>query len=217
MDKEYVSKTVAWDAVNLAFNAWLKKHGLDNDAVVSEAQEIFIRDVWKQSEINIKQTENLNKTLSELLQDVGFAILPDVPHKIIHLIVSYAGQAIDAEKALSVEDAITKASKAMYWCGVLDCLMPKRKYANKIFLSLISADRSEQKKENGNTRCRGKTIKRPQTERKKFVRECWDDWQKDPKKYRGKAVFVRDILTKVESLKSASTIEGWCRKWEKEK
>jgi hypothetical protein len=51
---------------------------------------------------------------------------------------------------------------------------------------------------------------------KVLVRECWDDWQKQPDRYDGKAAFARDMLDKFENLKSQPVIEGWCRVWERE-
>jgi len=56
----------------------------------------------------------------------------------------------------------------------------------------------------------------PKQADKAMVRECWDDWQKQPDRYDGKAAFARDMLTKYESLKSQPVIEGWCRAWERE-
>jgi len=47
------------------------------------------------------------------------------------------------------------------------------------------------------------------------VRQCWDEWQKQPDRYSGKAAFARDMLDKFENLKSQPVIEGWCRAWER--
>ena len=55
----------------------------------------------------------------------------------------------------------------------------------------------------------------PKQKDKGLVRECWDDWQKLPDRYAGKAEFARDMLDKFESLKSQPVIEGWCRAWER--
>lgn len=70
------------------------------------------------------------------------------------------------------------------------------------------------------TRARLKAIKKhasdPKQADKALVRECWDDWQKQPERYDGKAAFARDMLLKYESLKSQPVIEGWCRLWERE-
>ena len=54
-----------------------------------------------------------------------------------------------------------------------------------------------------------------QTE-KRFVLECWQDWQSGKLQYESKAAFAREMLDKCEKLKNTKTIEDWCRKWEKE-
>ena len=55
----------------------------------------------------------------------------------------------------------------------------------------------------------------PKQNEKSFVRGCWQDWQKKPSAYKGKAAFARDMLTKCEHLKSQKKIEDWCRAWER--
>lgn len=51
---------------------------------------------------------------------------------------------------------------------------------------------------------------------KVLIRECWDEWQKKPDRYEGKAAFARDMLDKFPTLKSQPVIAGWCKKWESE-
>jgi len=58
--------------------------------------------------------------------------------------------------------------------------------------------------------------KDPRIADKKFVRECWDRWQKNPNEYKSKAAFARDMLEKCEHLTSNKVIEDWTRKWNKE-
>jgi len=53
-----------------------------------------------------------------------------------------------------------------------------------------------------------------QTE-KRFVLECWQDWQSGKLQYESKAAFARDMLEKCENLTNQNVIEGWCRMWEK--
>lgn len=55
----------------------------------------------------------------------------------------------------------------------------------------------------------------PKQIEKKFVYQCWQDWQKKPDSYNGKAAFARDMLAKYETLTSQPVIEGWCRDWGK--
>lgn len=56
----------------------------------------------------------------------------------------------------------------------------------------------------------------PKQKDKGLVRECWDEWQVQPNRYKGKAAFARDMLSKFENLQSQPVIEGWCRLWERE-
>ena len=51
---------------------------------------------------------------------------------------------------------------------------------------------------------------------KEFVRDCWLEWQGDPKRYPSQAQFARDMLEKSdEQVESPVTIEKWCREWKK--
>lgn len=69
------------------------------------------------------------------------------------------------------------------------------------------------------TRARLKAIKmhanHPKQADKVLVRECWDEWQKQPDRYKGKAAFARDMREKFPNLESQPVIEGWCRGWER--
>lgn len=58
----------------------------------------------------------------------------------------------------------------------------------------------------------------PKQAEKRFVYECWLEWQKKPDnlgRYKGKAAFARDMLSKCEHLTSQKKIEDWCREWER--
>ncbi len=56
----------------------------------------------------------------------------------------------------------------------------------------------------------------PKQKEKKFIFECWQEWQIRPSQYKGKAQFARNMLDKCEHLRSQKKIEDWCRLWEKE-
>jgi len=56
----------------------------------------------------------------------------------------------------------------------------------------------------------------PKQKDKYLVQECWDDWQKKPDRYKGKAAFARDMREKFPNLESQPVIERWCREWERE-
>lgn len=56
----------------------------------------------------------------------------------------------------------------------------------------------------------------PKQKEKALVRDCWNDWQKHPGRYKGKAAFAKDMLSKFESLENANVITRWCLMWQKE-
>ena len=56
----------------------------------------------------------------------------------------------------------------------------------------------------------------PKQQEKGFVRECWNEWQQNADRYKTKAAFAKDMLTKCDHLSSQKKIEDWCREWEKE-
>jgi len=57
----------------------------------------------------------------------------------------------------------------------------------------------------------------PKQADKALVRQCWDDWQKHPDRYKGKSAFARDMLDKFPNLKSQRVIcDKWCPAWEVE-
>lgn len=60
-----------------------------------------------------------------------------------------------------------------------------------------------------------KLAKDPRQAEKMLIKECWREWRKSPVRYRGKAAFARDMISKCEHLESTKVIEDWCREWEK--
>ena len=67
---------------------------------------------------------------------------------------------------------------------------------------------------NATRNVRKKLAADPKQKEKILVRECWDEWQKQTDRYKGKAAFARDMLNKFESLESQRVIERWCKEWE---
>lgn len=62
-----------------------------------------------------------------------------------------------------------------------------------------------------------KRLKNDPKQLEKFaVYECWQLWRKAPERYKSKAAFARDMLSKFESLESQRVIERWCLEWESE-
>lgn len=53
----------------------------------------------------------------------------------------------------------------------------------------------------------------PKQKVKALVREFWNEWKKQPDRYKGKAAFARDMLDKFENLESQRVIERWCKEW----
>ncbi|HEY3327463.1 MAG TPA: hypothetical protein VGK14_09865 [Novimethylophilus sp.] len=72
-----------------------------------------------------------------------------------------------------------------------------------------------QKKHQARTGALAKIASDPKQAEKKLVKECWQEWRRDPGRYKGKAAFARDMLDKFEHLTSQKRIEDWCREWEK--
>lgn len=62
---------------------------------------------------------------------------------------------------------------------------------------------------------RSMLAKDPKQQDKALVKQCWDEWQKSPDRYEGKAAFSRDMLDKFENLKSQQVIARWCLLWER--
>ena len=58
---------------------------------------------------------------------------------------------------------------------------------------------------------------------KKFVFECWEEWQLKPQLYKNKTQFAKDMIRKFDHddceagkhIQSEPTICAWCREWEK--
>lgn len=91
---------------------------------------------------------------------------------------------------------------------------------NEVHLELKFAMREEEvaKQSRVDTATKGAKAKLaidPKQKDKALVKECWDEWQKQPNRYKGKAAFARDMREKYPSLDSQPVIEGWCRKWER--
>lgn len=53
----------------------------------------------------------------------------------------------------------------------------------------------------------------PRQADKRFVRECWDEWQREPERYESQAAFARDMMAKCAHLTSVAVVERWCRAW----
>lgn len=60
--------------------------------------------------------------------------------------------------------------------------------------------------------------KDPRSKDKEFVRNCWERWERDPKRYTSIEEFARDMLEKTEHLAgSTQVIARWVRAWRKQR
>ncbi len=69
-------------------------------------------------------------------------------------------------------------------------------------------------------------IRKTKQEEKLFVKECWQNWQNNPKQYKNKTVFATAMIDKFrpedpddenKHLSSVKKITEWCTTWEREK
>jgi len=116
--------------------------------------------------------------------------------------LSWKGDLLDKQKTAIVE--ITKM-------GELQVLAS----STAKFLEGNIAGRDAQKRIMAKKGALAKIASDPKQKEKSFVRECWQDWQKNPDSYKSKAAFGKDMLQKCEHLDSQKKIEDWCREWEK--
>lgn len=76
----------------------------------------------------------------------------------------------------------------------------------------VQALRTRQASQGGRARAQ----RDPRAQEKRWVRECWEEWQRTPTRYASKAAFARDMVDSVEALTSVRVIEAWCRDWERQ-
>lgn len=123
--------------------------------------------------------------------------------QIMGVIVDYSVQAMKTEKNGNHDLAWTYACDAQYWWGILNSEFARKRLPSALSVNAINAALARWEKD-------------PKKIEKTFVNECWQEWRENLSKYKSKAAFARDMLTKCESLTSQKIIEDWCREWEKE-
>lgn len=59
---------------------------------------------------------------------------------------------------------------------------------------------------------------------KKFIKECWAEWQENPTKYKKQSDFVKDVLEKIDTdddgnpiISFDTVLKNWIPKWTKER
>ena len=89
----------------------------------------------------------------------------------------------------------------------------KNETANALLKGLELSRKSQGKKG-----AKAKLASDPKQVAKQYVKSCWQVWQEEPERYKGKAKFAKEMrkLEQCKSLESQAVIEGWCREWEKE-
>jgi hypothetical protein len=85
----------------------------------------YLRGVFEDA----KNTSEMDKLADELYQSVQnkcIFSLPDAPEKVIRVIASCIHKGKKAETDSSTKKATLFMGQAMYWCGMLDCLLQKK-------------------------------------------------------------------------------------------
>jgi hypothetical protein len=123
---------------------------------------------------------------------------------VVRMACAYLGEAITGRARGERDDAWMCVVEANYWLGIVQST-----YYTKEPQARLHADVSRQG-------AFARHAKDKRQEEKAFIKQCWSDWQAGLSEYNGKAEFARDMLNKVERLKSQKTIEDWCRDWERE-
>ena len=125
--------------------------------------------------------------------------------QVMGVVVDYSVQAMKAEKEGRHDIAWSFALDAHYWAGIL-----KASKAEKMEPSDLSV--------NARRAALARLAIDPKQAAKQYVQSCWQVWQEEPERYKGKAKFAREMLKleQCKNLESQAVIEGWCREWEKE-
>lgn len=118
-----------------------------------------------------------------------------------------AAQFLDASQSVTEAMEFVCHAERSLWDHQLEKLSAERRHSAEIEL------RRTIRRSMAQDAARRKVESDPKQLAKQQVRECWELWQKEPSRYRGKAAFARDMLNKYEDLKSQPVIEGWCREW----
>jgi len=89
-------------------------------------------------------------------------------------------------------------------------------YINPSLVKLIELTQKATKSEAGRKAAMASHASGPKTDAKRAVKELWQEWQADPRRYRSVASFARDMLNKFDELRSQPVVEGWAREWKRE-
>ena len=86
-------------------------------------------------------------------------------------------------------------------------------YAEKMLLKGTELGKEYQARVNAEK----KLANDPKQAAKRYVHDCWENWQLNSTRFKSKADFARNMLNhkQCECLQDTKTIEGWCRAWKK--
>lgn len=150
----------------------------------------------------------------QLRNSLEISFLPSERDLLDILSIYFYAQASKNIASNSIEDAVNyihQASLAQEIGSIYTTWDAALKYTEEFIIPHEKlADRSK--------RARKAALKRisedPKQMAKREVRKCWEDWQKRPGDYKGKADFARDMLRNFPKLASQPVLERWCREWE---
>ena len=130
------------------------------------------------------------------------------PQRVNHYSVEPSNSALAA-----IGDATIQAVEIMAYADKIKLETQIKKAMAAQWSGLLATAVNERAIERASKAAIKRHAKDPKQADKALVRECWDDWQKQPDRYNGKAAFARDMRDKFPNLKSQPVIEGWCRAW----
>ncbi len=122
--------------------------------------------------------------------------------QVMGVVVDYSAQAMKAEKNGNHQMAWSFACDAQYWAGILNAELARGKEPSVLSVNALNAALARWRDD-------------PKQAEKEFIRKCWCEWKENQDRYKSKAAFARDMLSKCEHLTSQKKIEDWCRAWEK--
>ncbi|AOJ63372.1 hypothetical protein WJ32_13495 [Burkholderia ubonensis] len=149
------------------------------------------------------------KLTSPFSVESALGAIPGDDRTLPRLLLAYSIWCVDRViDSLRCSDAKGAAAASAYVLNALNLIHEYRADFPEVQARIESQKQSE--------RARARYAVDDKQREKRFVKECWQDWRKNPALYKSKAQFTRDMLEKCEFLESSANIEKWCRQWEKE-
>lgn len=130
-----------------------------------------------------------------------------------HLIYVDALQAIirEKERLIQAQEAVTTRREEL----IINLLaQAATETASKTATLAVIAVRRNLPRIMASNAAKSKHAASAKAQEKEIMKACWKEWQADPKRYRSKAAFARDMLDKFPGWLNTKVIEGFCRDWE---